>query len=146
MEAIKDIGKHFAVKAGNVPQDVAAGTRTSAAIDRLAIGNPQSCKLMLGLGATSGTPTSFTADAKIQDCATTGGSYTDYVPPRGAAADAAVAQQTAASAVAVKDIDLSGAKQFLKIVEVVAFVGGTSPKIGAVSSLIVGGGNVCPQP
>ncbi len=137
-------GTYFKVKAGNVPVTAGAATRTSGAIDRQAIGNPQSCKLVLATGAATGAPDSFTADLKIQDCATSGGSYTDYVPPRGVAADAAVTQITADNTVSQKDVDLSGAKQFLKLVEVLAMTGGTSPKQAMVSSLIVCGENIAP--
>lgn len=137
----KNSGAYFKVAAGNVPAAVAAGTRNSAAIDRLGY---QSCKLATQTGATSGTPTSFTVNAKVQDSADGSTGWADYVPPRGVAADAAITALAAASAVGTKDIDLSSAKRYVRVVEVTAFVGGTAPTVGCVSELVLGGADFLP--
>lgn len=132
------------VQLGNVPAAASAGTRNSAAIPR---GNFQSCKLNLRAGATTGTPTSFTADAKIQDSADGSTGWADYTPPPGPGstpATAAVTQITAASKMQSKDVDLATAKAFIRVVETVAFVGGTTPTLAVCSDVVLGGSAVLP--
>lgn len=127
-------------KIGNKPAAVAAGTRNSAAIDRMASGGDQgyrSALLELEVGATTGTPTSFTADAKIQDSADGSTGWADYTPPNGGSGS--VVQITAADTLNKRAVDLSGAKRYIRVVEVVAFVGGTSPTLGTRSGVVLCG-------
>lgn len=128
------IGPEISIASGTPPADSAAGTVTGAAIDRLGF---SSMVLEAETGAVTGAPSAQTLDAKVTHCDTSGGSYTDFVP--GAAGSGAVAQITAASTRKRKSIDLSGAKQYLKIVTVTAFTGGTTPKMANCVKVILGG-------
>jgi len=116
------------------PEDSAAATITGAAIDRTGF---NSCILHAAAGAATGAPSAQTVDAKIQDSATSGGSFVDF--PGGA-----ITQITADDSDAEVDIDLSGAKAFIKVVVTVAFTGGTTPAIPVASTLALGGSEVEP--
>jgi len=129
-----NIGAFIACRSGTVPAAVSAGTRNSAAINR---GSFSSCVLSAQAGAATGTPTSFTLAAKLQhsDDGSTG-----WVDLPGAA----IAPITAASGLAESDVDLSGAKEFLRVTETAAFVGGTTPTLGAASQVVLGGSDSLP--
>lgn len=133
---VSNAGAFISPQKGTVPQDVAAGVRNGAAIDRSGFG---SCVLVGETGAVTGAPTGQTLDAKVQDSADGATGWADYVPPGGVAADGAIAQITAVNTQAKKNIDLSGAKKFIRTVEVTTLTAGTTPKIGARTSLILGG-------
>lgn len=141
----KKLGNLILTLIGTVPAAVAAGTRNGTGIDRATPGGNlyMGCTLSATLGATTGTPTSFTANYKLQDSADNS-SFADYVPPGGVAADAATAQNTVASTIKEVDIDLSGARRYIRVVETIAFVGGTSPTIGTQSTLQLYGSDRTP--
>lgn len=135
---VSNFGARAVSKAGTVPAAASAGTRNGSAIDRLGYG---SCIVAANVGASSGTPTSFTLDYKLQDSADGSTGWADYTPPSGTAA---LTQITAASALSSKNIDLAGAKRYLRVVEVLAFVGGSSPTLGCSSVVVLGGAVVKP--
>lgn len=130
---VSQIGHLISAKAGTVPVAASAGTRNGSAIDRQGMG---SCVLQAQSGASSGTPTSFTLNAKLQDSDDGSTGWADYTPPSGTAAITAI---TAVNTNAEKDIDLAGAKRYVRVQEVVAFVGGTAPTLGAATSVVLGG-------
>lgn len=107
----------------------ASAAQTSAAIDTTGF---ESATVVINNGASTGTPDSYAVDAKVQDCATSGGSYADVT-------GAAIVQITADSKLATIRLDgLNGAiKRYIKVVVTPALVGGTSPKalIGATVHL-----------
>jgi hypothetical protein len=86
---------------------------------------------------TEGTPTSFTYDAKLEDSA-------DGSTGWAALVGAAITQIVAASTAGYKDVDLSSAKRYIRAVDVIAFVGGTSPKLNAAVAVVLGGADVLP--
>jgi hypothetical protein len=133
-----NVGHLVQVKVGLVPIASAGATRNGTGFDRTGF---DSCVLVGELGAATGTPTSFTYDLKIQHSDVVGSGYADYTPPSGTAS---LTQQTAGSVVVEKDIDLSAAKQFIRVVEVVAFVGGTSPTLPCSAVLVMGGAEELP--
>lgn len=122
-------GDYVKLQKGTNPQDSAAQTITGAAIDRTGFG---SCVLHAANGVASGAPTGQTVDTKIQDSATSGGVFADF-------AGGATAQLIADSTDAEVDIDLTGAKAFIKVIQTVGFTGGTTPKIPVSSTLALGG-------
>lgn len=128
------IGAYALPKQATVPAAASAGTRNSSAIDRLGYG---SCVLAESVGATTGSPSSFTVDAKIQDSADGSTGWADYSPPL--SASAAITQITAASTIGIKNVDLSGAKRYIRVQEVVAFSGGSTPTVGVASVVVLGG-------
>lgn len=99
----------------------ADSAKTSAAIDTKGY---NSGVVVVVNGAATGTPTSYTVDAKVQHSDTSGGSYTDV-------SGAAITQITADDKIATIRLDgLGGAsvKRFIKVVVTPALTGGTSPK------------------
>lgn len=85
--------------------------------------------LMIRIGATSGTPDSFTFDMKLQG-SMDGSSWVDL--PNGA-----ITQVTSATQfVMLKNIDISGFIQ-LRTTHVLAFVNGTAPKLTFDTNLIM---------
>lgn len=124
-----NIGAYVKAVRGISPQDSAAATINGASIDRLGF---DSCVLHHTCGAASGTPTSFTAASKLQD---SDDGSTGWADLTGAAATTLAADDTEAQ----KDIDLTGAKRYIRVVETVAFVGGTSPKVEVAATVVLGG-------
>lgn len=84
-------------------------------------------------GAATGTPSSYTVDAKIQECDTSGGTYVDV-------SGATITQITADSKSATVAVEGLGSsrKRYLKIVVTPALTGGTSPKALVASSVQLG--------
>lgn len=119
---------------GTVPAAAkSAGTVNGTGIDRKPKGGTgfDSAKLIVNNGATSGSPTSFTNTCKVQDSADNS-SFSDYTPPTGSAQ---VVNSTASS-VAEGEVDLSMARRYVRVVETIAFVGGTAPTLLANASLV----------
>ncbi|MCP3105538.1 hypothetical protein LZ198_42510 [Myxococcus sp. K15C18031901] len=121
-----DAGVLVGIRPGTSPAAVGAGTRNSAAVDRMGF---DSCVLTASTGATTGTPTALSLGAKLQDSADGQNGWTDLP-------GAVVEPLTAPNAVARVNVRLPTARRFLRVVETVALTGGTSPTLGA-SSLIV---------
>lgn len=137
-------GVFFATKKQIAPAVYTPATTDGAGIDRLAFGNPQSCKMVAQTGAVTGS----TADVKLQDSADNS-SFADYIPPRGptgvtpgVAGDGALTQLTAATTLVEKNVDLSSARRYIRMRSVVA--GGTSLALSA--EIILCGGDTNPQP
>jgi len=110
-----------------------AGTRNGAAIDRLQSGAlAGSCVIAANVGATTGTPSATTYDVRVQDSADGSTGWADV--------GAAITQKTSlTAALAQRDVDLTGARRFIRVVEVVAFTGGTTPATPAAVDVILGG-------
>lgn len=100
---------------------IAASTaQTSAAIDTLGY---NSALIEIINGAATGSPSSYTVDAKVQHCATSGGSYTDI-------SGAAIVQITADTKSAQIPLEGLGTSilRYIKVVITPAMTGGSSPK------------------
>ena len=109
-------------------------------IDRAAF---QSALLKLQTGLSTGTPTSFIVSCKVQECDTSGGTYTDVaVGPANPVV--ATTNITTVSTDRWLELDLSALQQFIRFVFTVSFVGGTSPTIFLAGECILGGGPVLP--
>ncbi|WP_141323589.1 hypothetical protein [Myxococcus sp. AB025B] len=121
-----DAGVLVGIRPGTVPAAVGAGTRNSAAVDRMGF---DSCVLTASSGAATGAPSTLSLAAKLQDSADGQSGWTDLP-------GAAVEPLTTSSAVARVNVRLPTARRYLRVVETVALTGGTSPTLGA-SSLIV---------
>jgi hypothetical protein len=130
-----DAGAYLKVMVGLPPLNAAAATRDGAVIDRQGY---DSCVLFAQAGVSEGTPTSFTHDAKLQESdASDGTGMTDV-------AGAAVTQIVAVSTNQKKNVNLRGVKRYIRVREVIAFVGGTSPKLNASAIVVLGGPDVIP--
>lgn len=127
---------------GIAPQALAAATANGTGVDRVsAAGEFASCCIAAVTGATSGTPTTETATFKLQDSADNS-SFADYVPPGLAAAPTLVL--SAANTAGQLGIDLSGARQYVRVVCTNAFTGGSSPTLLVAAALVLGGAQVDP--
>lgn len=136
----RDIGAFLLVEVSNKPNAVAAGTRNSTGFDRTDKNLPESAVLYASSGPVTGAPSAQTLNAKVQH-SDDNSVWSDYTPPKGVAA---ITQVTAANTQAVANVDLSSAKRYVRVQEVVGFTGGTSPTLGAVSGLVFGGFNTHP--
>lgn len=125
----RNIGAFIKTVVGIDPDNASAGTINGAAIDRTGF---ESCVLHLAAGAASGAPTTQAIDAKLQESADGATGWTDIE-------DAAVTQITADDTDGEVDVDLSGAKQFIRAVVEVAFTGGTTPAIPVAAAVVLGG-------
>ncbi len=134
----RDIGA-FTKPADSVRPDEYTASVNGQPVDRSGY---LSAVVLAYVGDAEGTPTSFTVDVKLQDSDASGGTYADLTP----AADYAVAQIAAANSLKWKKVDLSKAKQFIRAVATIAFVGGTSPNIAVACPIILGGADVLPTP
>jgi len=117
---------------------VGNGTVTGLAIDRTGY---LSGAVVYHAGICPSVPTGFTVSLLITHCDTSGGIYTtfDTIATFGLASDL-----SAASTIKYFDVNLRGAKQFIKITETFTFTGGASPsQLGSVS-LVLGDKNVEP--
>lgn len=140
-------GSQFKPVIGTVPAAASAGTRNGSAINRRLSGSNAlalSATLVAVTGAATGTPTTQTLDAKIQDSADGSTGWADYIPPDQATVGA-ITQITAVNTVGDVDVNLAGAKQYIRVVEVLAFTGGTTPTLGVQTTVILGGFDRTPQ-
>ncbi|TQF13731.1 hypothetical protein FJV41_22435 [Myxococcus llanfairpwllgwyngyllgogerychwyrndrobwllllantysiliogogogochensis] len=131
-----DAGVLVGIRPGTVPAAVSAGTRNSAAVDRLAF---DSCVLAASTGAASGTPTALSLAAKLQESTDGQNGWTDLP-------GAAVEPLTAPNAVARMNVRLSTARRYVRVVETVALTGGTAPTLGASSLIVLCGPDEIPAP
>lgn len=139
----KKLGALFKPVIGLAPLANSAGTRNGSAIDRSPAGgvNYAGCTLAVQVGTPTGSPTSFTVDVKLQDSADGSTGWADYKPD--GSTTAAITQATAAGLAEI-DVDLSGAKRYIRVVEVVAFVGGSSPAVPVADAVILVGADRTP--
>lgn len=108
----------------------ASSAQTSAAIDTKGY---NSAMVIVENGAATGTPDSYTVDAKVQECATPGGSYTDV-------SGAEITQITADNKSAQIRIEGLGTsrQRYLKVVVTPAMTGGSSPKALIGANILLG--------
>lgn len=131
-----NIGAFVAVATSVAPQ-AASGNVNGGGIDRFAHNLALSCVLHNVLGATSGAPSSFTSQAKLQH-SPDDSTWTDYDPP-GSATVAETVALTAASTENSVAIDLSSANRYVRAVALNTFTGGTSPTVLQTCDIVFGG-------
>ena len=119
----------------NPVTEQAAGAFKGAAIDR---GYNESLVAMVGVGAVSGTPTSFSVAAKLQHSVdATDGNFSDVT-------DGDLTSLTAINTNTFKSFDISGCKKYIRLVITPAFVDGSSPKVYLIGSVTLGDNAVEP--
>lgn len=120
------------------------GVLTSVALTTTASINAHDligAQLGVAVGKTSGSPSSFTAVAKIYDCLTSTGTFTQYVDDKGVSALVTV---SAIDTSAVVDVDLRGCKPFIQLICANTFVSGTSPTAVVLPFVILKGATTPP--
>ncbi len=105
----------------------------------------RSCVIRGETGALVGAPTTTSVTLQLQDSADNA-TFANYVPPLfgGVATTAAIAPLTAANSQAAQAVDLSGARQYVRIQSVSSFTGGASPQANLCGQIIFGGADVKP--
>lgn len=145
LDSVFGIGPMVKLVTGIAPSSPLAGTVTGAnyttGVDRTGF---LKALIEVEVGAAGGGPTTQTLDVKIQHSDTVGGSYTDWVPVTGVAASGAVAQITAVNTRKRKEVDLRGAKQFIRLSATTAFTGGASPTLFQAAAIILSGADTLP--
>lgn len=122
---------------GVAPTSAVAGAITGSAIDTAGYGDGM---VVVQVGATTGTPTSFTVDAKVQESADGSSGWADI------SGDSLV-QVTSANKTGEIKIALgtrSASKRYVRVVVTPAFSGGTSPTVGVGAVVILGNPEVSP--
>lgn len=109
----------------------ADSAQTSAAIDRHGY---YSATLFVPNGAATGTPSSYTVNAKVQECDTSDGEFADV-------AGLTTPEIDANAENGELDIDLRSRKRYLKVVVTPALSGGSSPKALISAILVLGDPN-----
>lgn len=104
-----------------------AGANNGTGVDRAGY---DELELLVSTGAATGTPTSFSVDAKIQDSA----DNSSFADVSGLAITAITADNTTGS---VAKIDASGLRRYVRVVTTPAYVGGTSPKVPVATVLLL---------
>lgn len=130
-----DIGAHIKLFSASAPADSAAATITGTTIDRATPGGTLylSGVAHVQLGSASGTPDSFTVTSKLQHSdTTTSGDFVDVTGATGTTLTADASQTQF-------DFDCVGLKRYIRLILVVTFVNGTSPKIEVASTIALGG-------
>ncbi len=130
--AVHNLGENVKTGIAVSPQALAAGDATGVVIDRKGF---YGAVFTVLAGVDSGTPTSFTLDAKIQECDTSGGTYTDV---SGATLTTITTEDTGGEI----NVDLNSLQRYVKVIITSAFVDGTTPAILTGASYTLGLPNV----
>lgn len=137
---LTDINAYIKTVTAVAPIVASEGTINGSSIDRI---NYDSCVLLTNTGVSTGSPSSFTVDVKIQHSDTGSGSWTDYTNPNTESA-AAVTQITAVSTAGSVGVNLVAAKRYIRVVHVLDFTGGSSPTLAVSAHVILGGAHTLP--
>ena len=133
---MRNIGAYVKSVLGISPTNsAAAATTNGAAINRQGY---LSCVLHAACGAAAGSPTTQPVDAKLQESADGSTAWADIT-------GAAVTQLAADDAESQVDVDLSGAKQYIRAVVVTALTGGSTPTIPVAATVTLGGADELPK-
>lgn len=142
---MKELGSFITTSQSVAPQLCAAGTFNGTGVDRMPSGDQEylSGIVAVSIGATAGTPTSFTVDVSIQDSAD---NSTFAAVAAGFGGPIAITQAVAASQMVTAKFNANGLRRYVRAVAVVAFVGGTSPTIALAVDITLGGVAKAPTP
>ncbi len=128
-----NIGALIKAVPGVAPAAQSAGAVNGAAIDRLGY---LSCVLAVITGAVTGTPSAQSSTCQIEHS-------DDGLSNWGALTGAQVAV-TGANSIGQVDVDLSGAKRYIRVVNTTAFTGGTTPTLASGATVVLGGADKLP--
>jgi len=128
-----NIGALIKAFLGVAPGARSAGAVNGPAIDRMGYG---SATITVVTGAETGTPSARSSTCKLQDSADGSTGWADI-----AGASVAVA---AVDSVGEVDVNLAGAKRYVRVVNTTAFTGGTSPTLLSSATLVLGGADKLP--
>lgn len=125
---------------GIIPLNAAAGTTSPTGVDRRGF---QACQVHTFCGASEGSPTSFTLDSKLQHNTVSTAGDGGWADADACGLDspttADLVQITAVNTEKRKAFNLNPAKQFIRVQGILAFVGGTTPKLNYGAVIVLGG-------
>lgn len=139
MYPMTDIGAVIDYEIGVAPQafdESGANGDPGSAIDLSARKFPASGKLIVVTGAATGGPTAIAVNARLQHSDEMAEGFADFVV-RGV--EIRTPNVDAVNSGAHKNVDLTGAKRYVRVVVDVDLTGGTSPTIEAAALLVIGG-------
>ena len=139
---LTDIGSHVNPVGSVWPQAISGSSDVNGAntFDRVGTTTNEhylSGVLVLNVGATTGTPTTFSVACRLQDSADNS-SFADI------ATAVAVTAVTTANTTATVAFNAKGLRRYLRAVVTPTFSGGTSPTVLVSASLVMGGAAVVP--
>lgn len=139
MYPMTDIGAVVDYEIGLVPQSLDSSPDAGDAgtgIDLSARKFPASGKLIVVTGAATGSPTAIAVNARLQHSDALASGYEDFV-----VRDVVIQTPNvdAVNSAAHKNVDLTGAKRYVRAVVDVDLTAGTSPAIQAAALLVLGG-------
>lgn len=139
-----NLGGDVALKPSLTPRDNAAAASFSLKGSGVDMQNHDTFVGYVSVGPTTGAPDSFTVDARLEhsDDDVDGNYAAVVVNPQNAAV--AITQVTAVNTTRRIEIDRRGLKRFVRWTHTIAFVNGTSPKVGISSGFAVGGSVIKP--
>ena len=129
-----DIGAFLKAEIAISPQNTAPATINGPEIDRQ---GKLSMVITGQAGAATGSPTAQSVIYKLQDTATTGGSFADVT-------GGAAAALTTDDSIVELDIDLAEVKRFVRVVAIIALTAGSTPKIDVACAAVFGGADTLP--
>jgi hypothetical protein len=131
---ITDIGAYIKALI-NILSTAATAEVDGAAIQLIGPGyDYQSAVISVAVGTPSGSPTSFSVAANIQDSPDGSTSWADFNLPSGQ-----ITPIAAANGQATAKINVRGSRGFIRAKAVPTFVGGTSPAIPIAATVVLGG-------
>ncbi len=139
MARILNIGAHLDVEFNPNPAASGAGTTDGGAFDRYGLGGDarMSCVMAARAGAASGTPSAQSLTYTLQHShTTTGGDFVNLTDPDGVTPTIVLDADNEAGEV---DVNLVGARRYIRIKRVAAFTGGSTPTWANGSCLVMGG-------
>ena len=128
-----DIGAYVKTAGSLVPQNSAAATLNGVAVDRLRF---DSCVLQGLVGAAAGSPTATSVLFFLEESADGSTGW--------AAIDDASVNVGAENSSGEADVNLAGAKQFIRVSATISFTGGTSPTVDVAGLVTLGGADILP--
>jgi hypothetical protein len=138
---MSDMGAYVKPTKGINSVASAAGVINGPAIDRQGY---ESGKVHASSGASTGAPTSFTADFKLQHSDDGSTNWLDPANLGAGFASGVVGTLTAINSEVSKNFNFAGLKRFIRVVCTLAFVGGTTPTLVVSSTVALGGSRAVP--
>lgn len=129
------------VQSVNPQASAASAGINGEAIDRVSHSMALSCVIHTETGAETGSPTGVSVQSTLQH-SPDGNTWSNFLYDGVNTAQGSPI--TAASTAQDYPVDLSLADRFIRVTTSVAFTGGSSPTVGVVATVILGGENTLP--
>ncbi len=129
----------------NPASDLGGSAVNGSAVDTLGY---NTAVLKVRIAAASGAPTSAATAVKLQECATSNGTFTDALDNTGVAIGGSSTQTTPFAAqiitARIEGLGNLNRKRYLRLTETTTFVGGTTPAVVIAGEIVLGRGYELP--